>query len=272
MIADLKADSARWDAERRANAQNGQSGGVSFRDSDGIVRRPNHTIVQYRESTTHQHRQYYGPTSETASVESLTSQPSAFASTGYVSSTQPSYAQPGYAQTSYSQPYSSPILQDGSNYYAAGAYMADQALSPAARVSDSQAPLAGSNVQHTNTPAYYPQQPSWPTYYSSQPGVAVASSPQYSTQPMDPYYGRGKYNTEYPWATFLIMEGSNNLLEGRYDTQDLYSSRGYEDSPALNRNPGTAPLAVSAATTSSSRRDREADSQRRRDDRERRRR
>jgi hypothetical protein len=61
MIADLKADSERWEAERRETASRGQpANGISFRDSDGIVRKSNTPIVEYRASTTHQSRQYYG--------------------------------------------------------------------------------------------------------------------------------------------------------------------------------------------------------------------
>ena len=63
MIADLKADSERWEAERRVTAQRGQpSNGTLLRDSNGIVRKSNTPVVDYRASTTHQSRQYYGPT------------------------------------------------------------------------------------------------------------------------------------------------------------------------------------------------------------------
>jgi hypothetical protein len=63
MIADLKADSERWEDERRVIASNGQhSYGISFQDSGGIVRKSNTPTVGYRASTTHQSRQYYGPT------------------------------------------------------------------------------------------------------------------------------------------------------------------------------------------------------------------
>jgi uncharacterized phage-like protein YoqJ len=46
MIADLKADSERWEAERRA---------ATARVAP---------VVDYRSSLTHQSRQYYGPTTE----------------------------------------------------------------------------------------------------------------------------------------------------------------------------------------------------------------
>jgi len=48
MIADLKADSERWEAERRGTATS------------------NTPIVDYRSSTTHQSRLHYGPTTEAA--------------------------------------------------------------------------------------------------------------------------------------------------------------------------------------------------------------
>ncbi|KAI1654722.1 hypothetical protein F4813DRAFT_201722 [Daldinia decipiens] len=67
MIEDLKADSARWDQERRqqsASRNNAAAGGtIASRDSNGsYVRLSNSPIVQYRNSDTHQSRQYYGPT------------------------------------------------------------------------------------------------------------------------------------------------------------------------------------------------------------------
>ncbi|KAI0838283.1 hypothetical protein F5Y06DRAFT_287378 [Hypoxylon sp. FL0890] len=66
MIEDLKADSARWDQERRqqsASRNNAAGGTIASRDSNGVyVRISNSPIVQYRNSDTHQSRQYYGPT------------------------------------------------------------------------------------------------------------------------------------------------------------------------------------------------------------------
>lgn len=73
MIQDLKADSARWDAERRA-ASRGQPGGaggteLSSHPNASFVRRSNSPTAiprgndGYRNSETHQQRQYYGPTS-----------------------------------------------------------------------------------------------------------------------------------------------------------------------------------------------------------------
>jgi len=102
MIADLKADSERWEAERRATQSRGQpSNGISFRDSDGIVGKSNTPIVEYRASTTHQSRQYYGPTSETAQPATLGyQQPSSTPTEQVYDSAQGGYPQ----QSSYAQP------------------------------------------------------------------------------------------------------------------------------------------------------------------------
>ncbi|ETS77668.1 hypothetical protein PFICI_09730 [Pestalotiopsis fici W106-1] len=64
MIEDLKADSARWDQERRQQTSRGPVGGThASRDSPGVfIQKSNSPVVQYRNSDTHQSRQYYGPT------------------------------------------------------------------------------------------------------------------------------------------------------------------------------------------------------------------
>lgn len=64
MIEDLKADSARWDQERRQQTSRGPVGGtIASRASPGVfAQKSNSPVVQYRNSDTHQSRQYYGPT------------------------------------------------------------------------------------------------------------------------------------------------------------------------------------------------------------------
>ena len=203
MIADLKADSERWEQERRATQSRGQpSNGISFRDSDGIVRKSNTPIVEYRASTTHQSRQYYGPTSETAQPAPLGyQQPSSTStSTGQVYD---SSAQGGYPQqSSYAQPPSAyqqsqgyAAVQDSSNYYMAGADMAIDRSSAGRVPVTTQSPIPRSNVQYATSSSTYPQQQDSRNMYSpyQQPGVAVSSA-QYS-QPQDAYYpSRGAYN------------------------------------------------------------------------------
>jgi len=63
MIQDLKADSARWDAERRQQSANRSSAGGGIIASNGLYNRSsNSPPVQYRNSDIHQLRQHYGPT------------------------------------------------------------------------------------------------------------------------------------------------------------------------------------------------------------------
>lgn len=64
MIEDLKADSDRWDRERRSQTSRNTSGGIhTTRDATGglMAQSSNSQAVQYRLSETHQSRQYYGP-------------------------------------------------------------------------------------------------------------------------------------------------------------------------------------------------------------------
>jgi hypothetical protein len=215
MIADLKADSERWEAERRATQSRGQpSNGISFRDSDGIVGKSNTPIVEYRASTTHQSRQYYGPTSETAQPATLGYQQPSSTPTGQVYDS----AQGGYPQqSSYAQPPSAYqqsqgyAVQDSSNYYAGADFGIDprssgvDPRSSGARVPvTTQSSIPRSNVQYAPSSSTYPQQQDSRTMYSSyqQPGVAVSSA-QYS-QSQDPYYSnRGAYNYQ-PSTRFLF--------------------------------------------------------------------
>ncbi|KAF6840669.1 transcription factor [Colletotrichum plurivorum] len=65
MIDDLKADSARWEAERRQQAaRNTQGGTFASRDAaaPSLSRRSNSPTAGYRQSETHSARQHYGPT------------------------------------------------------------------------------------------------------------------------------------------------------------------------------------------------------------------
>jgi hypothetical protein len=248
MIADLKADSERWEAERRATASRGQP-----------------SNVEYRASTTHQSRQYYGPTSEAASaVSSGGYQQPASSASGQVydsSSVQGGYAQPNYAQPSsgYQQP-TPAYVQDTPNYYVSGGNMIVDPRDSTARMGTqpvtSQSLTPRSNVQYATSGAPYQQPDGRTSYYSS--GQTPASSTQYGvTQPQDPYYGRA-------------------VPPAPYDNQDPYGeSRVYQDSSVYNQIPVTAAPAVApAASNTSSRREREPECERHRsnrDDRERRR-
>jgi hypothetical protein len=271
MIADLKADSERWEAERRATASRGQpSNGISLRDSDGIVRKSNTPIVEYRASTTHQSRQYYGPTEaapaamqQYAATAATGNQQGVYDNGGTQYQQQSSYAQPA---TGYSQPQGYAV-QD--NYYVAGADMAIDQSRP--RIPVTQAgTVPRSNVQYSATPTYQQDSRS-NTYYSPQPGPVVSST-QYPTQPTDPYYGRGAYNHQpCPQFLFRKWEVSNSLavpVTGTYDPQDPYvDNRQYQDTGSYSQAPLSS--ASSATATSGSQTSGTRDRERDRTDRER---
>jgi hypothetical protein len=137
MIADLKADSERWEAERRQTASRGQpQNGISSRDSERFGSNSNTPVVEYRSSTTHQSRQYYGPTEAAPPVQGVypaatSVQPQGvYDSPQYQSST--TYAQPAQGYGSTTQGYGSSVQGYGAapqgyaapdQYYVAGAKM-----------------------------------------------------------------------------------------------------------------------------------------------------
>ncbi|KAI1820087.1 hypothetical protein F4861DRAFT_533969 [Xylaria intraflava] len=69
MIQDLKADSSRWDLERRQQSANRSTAGGGTIASNGVfIRSSDNLPVQYRNSDIHQARQYHGPTESTYSA------------------------------------------------------------------------------------------------------------------------------------------------------------------------------------------------------------
>ncbi|KAI9777966.1 MAG: hypothetical protein M1839_008501 [Geoglossum umbratile] len=176
MIADLKADSQRWESERR----------------DGEAR--GYPPVQYRSSAIHQSRQYYGPSD--AQVPPPQGGPAGGGPPVYVN--QAAYQQ-GYGDSS-QYPAGGYPQQGGTNYafvpgasYAAGSEPRNYAYQQAQQQQQQQGP------QQADRPGY-DSSASGQQEYSSY-GQAVAGpgqaprggQPQY--QPRDPY-GRGGYN--YP--------------------------------------------------------------------------
>ncbi|KAI8675430.1 hypothetical protein NCS57_00444200 [Fusarium keratoplasticum] len=208
MIEDLKADSARWDSERRAQTSRNTSG------------------VQYRHSETHQSRQHHGPTEGPYQTDPY-ARDSGFDNPRYPGTGAPGYtgaagsytqaygstssgAYAGYpttqqspppADTRYgSTPASGSVLnqayqaaQDsymtmGANRnqrgYAGDPYANQMATSAAAAQQAVYATAAPTQAGYPASAAPYP--------YSGQVPPAGASS--YATmQPQDPFYGRGAY-------------------------------------------------------------------------------
>lgn len=235
MIADLKADSERWEAERRQTASRGQP-----------------QNVEYRSSTTHQSRQYYGPTEAAPPVQGAYPATSSVQQQGvydnqYQSST--AYGQPATAYGSTAQGYASSTQGYGAapqgypaqeQYYVAGAKM--EVDRPAER-GTAQIPRSNT-VQSYVTPTY--QQQDTRGYYTQAGPSPVSSTQGYSQQPSDPFYGRAGTTYEAP-------------------TPEIYD-RGYPD-PRTQTYPETpsysqASMPSTTSTTASSgssRRERERD-------------
>lgn len=224
MIADLKQDSARWEAERRqTSSARGQPNGISSRDANGIVRHSNTPVVEYRSSTIHQSRQYYGPSAETPlepqqAYGAAQGYPPAAASTSQqgVYDPGPQYPSSSYASsntygsqpaTGYAAPQSYPP-QD--SYYVAGANMVvEPQRSDRATQQPRTVPASGPNVQYANSNPAYQQQQADPRYYT-QPGPSpVSSSAHYAQQQPDSYYGRGAYNQQ-PFFNEVFLASSPN--------------------------------------------------------------
>ncbi|TVY86444.1 hypothetical protein LAWI1_G007450 [Lachnellula willkommii] len=223
MIADLKADSDRWEAERRSTQSRGQP-----------------SNVEYRASTTHQSRQYYGPTEAATGMSTPGYAPAApsgnVAQGAYAQNYPPpeSYAPP--VSSGYANPPSTYSQQDN-NYYVAGANM--ETIRPLPQ--PGTVPRTGQ--PYGTTPTYAQRDAN--AYYSPQPPATSVSSSQYPSNPSDPYYGRV------------------TPVTGTYDSQD-YDSRPYQDNGAYNQAQMT-PQSTTATSGSSNRpRERERDSDRER--------
>ena len=230
MIEDLKADSARWDSERRAQTTRNTSGGIesSRNASAGFARLSSDaSAVQYRSSETHQSRQNHGPTEGPYQSDPYPRDAS-YDGPRYPGSGAPGYTgsnagyppQPTYASASggngnyggYAPQHSpGPDARYGSNlpmnagfqgsqdgpYISTGANMArgynnaNDIYSPNRMVTS--APLQGSSYV-TSAPQQqgYPASSPSPYQYSSQALPPVSATQAYSNMPpQDPYYGRG---------------------------------------------------------------------------------
>lgn len=263
MIADLKADSDRWDAERRQTASRGQPlNGISSRDSNGMVRNSNTPIVEYRSSTTHQSRQYYGPTTDAAppATQGYGAAPT-YASAG--SGAQPGGYDGGYQTAQYAQPpavYADPGYAAQGEYYVAGADLTvDQRSGRAPVQQPGTVPRTG-QVQYANS-YQQPDSRAYPAYPAQQAPSPVSYAQGSAQQPSEPFYGRGAYSQTLSSQT---LQMSTNLsappTTGSYGepASGIYDSRAYQDSGPYSQAqvPGTT------ASSGPSRRDRERESDR----------
>ncbi|GFP53038.1 hypothetical protein TASIC1_0002022200 [Trichoderma asperellum] len=217
MIEDLKADSARWDRERRAQTARNSSG------------------VQYRYSETHQSRQHHGPTEPPYRDDSYPPRDGLYdaprypgtgaqgyngASGPYQPQQQPQqqgYAPPsgsggaygGNGNVGFQQPQQSPGPADaryGGNPQGPmmnqgyqnpdGAYVSTGAnMPPRNYPNDAYAGgHPGSAVPPPQQPVYASNQPvpqGYPAPNYPYPSQAPAGGMAYATQPQDPFFGRG---------------------------------------------------------------------------------
>ncbi|TAQ83193.1 hypothetical protein B7494_g8483, partial [Chlorociboria aeruginascens] len=253
MISDLKQDSARWDAERRQTQRGNQQSGIFSQDSNGLVRISNTPIVGYTHSSTHQSRQYYGPTEQsappavpgyaqsaasTASSHTMQSSPYGDESSPYPQS----YAQPssaGYASTpgGYSQ----------GDYISGAAYEVDAGRPDSGRIPTSQpGAVPRSGAMYASQFPYQGTDRSAPQYYPAQTSQPMSSTayvqpPQQQQQPQpDPYYGRAP-------------------ASGIYDSsQVIYDNRsGYPESVYTSQSPIPTSTTPTATASNQPRRDRE---------------
>jgi hypothetical protein len=227
MIEDLKADSARWDSERRAQTSRSTAGGIiASRDATGPSARlsSNSPVVQYRYSETHQSRQHAGPTDN-----AYPSDPYA-RDTGYDGPRYPGTGAPGYTGASGGYPPQQQQQQAG--YPAAGGgyggfQQSQQSPPPDPRYAspaqagsmypgsqDSPYIATGANNHRSYAPPSDPyaasrigassagaQQGIYATSAPPQSGYPASSFPSYPgqvpqqnatpyAQPHDPFYGR----------------------------------------------------------------------------------
>lgn len=201
MIADLKADSSRWDDERlKGQSANGT------RDSNGNFRKPNAPVAAagYTQSNTHQSRQYYGPTEAPAPALSGSGgapQQEVFAS-GYGSAQNYNQASPGYGAPA--PGYGAPQQPD-TNYYVSGAHYGvnNQPTGDVDPRGPRNGPLQpaqvprGGPVYPNHPPTTYPESRN-PAGYYAPPGPQGQTSYHSPAHQGEAYYGRqSTYINEY---------------------------------------------------------------------------
>ncbi|RDW91550.1 hypothetical protein BP5796_02715 [Coleophoma crateriformis] len=196
MITDIKADSERWDAERRQPIPvGGAPKGISAQDQGEMIRKATRSSVEYHASA-HQPRQYYGP------MPAAYLQPSSSQVYDYV----PQYHSPGYSQpqqyatptmgyaaagypgfAGYAQPRIPNVPAQPDNYYVPGASL-EVDRGRVEPLPPRNPPLT--TGQYPSSTSTYQQQPEINTTYYSQ---SVQEAPLYQIQPgelADPFHGR----------------------------------------------------------------------------------
>lgn len=226
MIEDLKADSARWDSERRAQTSRNTSG------------------VQYRYSETHQSRQHHGPTEGPYATDPYARDSGFDGGPRY-----PGTGAPGYtgAAGSYSQSYG------GSSSGFAGYAQAQQSPPPAdARFSSTPA-AAVMNTPYTAGQSPYVdvgtnQRPRGYDAYANQAAAAAAAAAQQQA-----YATSAPSQPGYP-ATAAYQYSAGQPAQGYTQASQ------YEETPRTRASATPTNTQTNPSGASSSRRsDRESD-------------
>lgn len=239
MIDDLKADSARWDNERRAQTSRNTSG------------------VSYHQSETHQSRQHYGPSETPYQADPYARDAShdskrypGTGAQGYTGTTsnyqqaaqqQQQQAYPGAAAYGYGQ--AQQVAGQDARYTSPGgsmmppppagyqeAYMATGANSMSRAYASNGDPYSSRSA--TAAP---PQQPVYATSAPQQPGYPASSSYSYGGQvpasgapgypttmhPQDPFLGRGQSASQQPQG----YSGHSQQQQQQHSSERHRSSR-----------------------------------------------
>ncbi|KAF4582974.1 transcription factor RfeG [Ophiocordyceps camponoti-floridani] len=232
MIEDLKADSARWESERRAQTTRNTSG------------------VQYRYSETHQSRQHHGPTENPFQPDPYARDPA------YENPRYPGTGAPGFtgASGSYSSPPppqqpQQPYSSSGAGSYPAG-YQQNQQAAPSDRFQSGQPSSmmrpgyqanqdppyigTGANLPHSGfagpndhyssrlstSSVSAPQQPIYASAPPQQPAYPAASSPFHQHPPSQPPGTAGQaYPGMQPHETFYGRVSPAQTPQQGYPTQ-----------------------------------------------------
>ncbi|KAG9254134.1 putative transcription factor [Emericellopsis atlantica] len=235
MIEDLKADSARWDNERRAQTSRNTAGGIfTSRSASGVPARStsNSPIVQYRMSETHHSRQYHGPTEGPVQQDPYARE-SALNGPRYPGTGTPGYTgaaggyqqQPGYAPPSgggyggYQQPPSQSPQPDpryGNSYQPAPSSGMDRGFSNA---QDNQSPYihTGSNM----TSRGYPPNDG----YSGQRLPSSSGAPQQPIYASAPPSQTG-YTTTSPYQQYPQHASGNQPYQSMHPAEAAAYGRG----------------------------------------------
>ncbi|KFA75384.1 hypothetical protein S40288_02016 [Stachybotrys chartarum IBT 40288] len=290
MIEDLKADSARWDSERRAQTSRNTSGGINTsRDAKGVPARhtSNSPVVQYRYSETHQSRQHHGPTDNAypdpyardpgyegprypgSGAPGYTGAIGSYPSAAQQQQQQQQQQQPGYGPSSgagygnYQSPPADPryAQSQGSSMYQGqdGPYISAGANMPVGYASpnDPYGPV------RTGSSASGPQQPLYPTSGPAQSGypTPVSGYPYGSQGPSAA--SQQAYAAVQPHDPFYgraSPAGQPSQAQQAFAPQGQQAQQQYDTTPHSRNAPAAATSAQAPPAGANARRnDREAD-------------